>query len=231
MGKVPGRVDFTSRIGEASPPWTAPTTGTRRSRRISACWAGCSAIRSAPTRASSLSTSSRRSGGSPWGARRSRTSPPAAWGGVSPCALWETTGRLAVASRRLEDIASRRSLAQTLDALTDDQAVLVVRAFSYFSLLANIAEDRHHIRRHRALRCEGARPLASTLRGIFIEAQEHGVDRHEALASLAPIRVTPVLTAHPTEVQRKSTLDCQLAIAGLLARLDSADLLPEERAA
>jgi phosphoenolpyruvate carboxylase len=145
--------------------------------------------------------------------------------------LIETIRRLAVASRRLEDIASRRSLAQTLDALTDDQAVLVVRAFSYFSLLANIAEDRHHIRRHRALRREGARPLASTLRGILAEAQEHKVGAREALSSLAPIRVTPVLTAHPTEVQRKSTLDCQLAIAGLLARLDSPDLLPEEREA
>jgi phosphoenolpyruvate carboxylase len=73
--------------------------------------------------------------------------------------LIETIRRLAVASRRLEDIASRRSLAQTLDALTDDQAVLVVRAFSYFSLLANIAEDRHHIRRHRALRREGGNDL------------------------------------------------------------------------
>ena len=40
--------------------------------------------------------------------------------------------------------------------------------------------------------------------------------------------VHPVLTAHPTEVQRKSTLDCQLAIAEGLARIDSADALPEE---
>src|SRR5216110_703404 len=54
--------------------------------------------------------------------------------------LVETIRQLAVAARRLEDVASRRSLAKTLDALTDDQAVAVVRAFSYFSLLSNIAE-------------------------------------------------------------------------------------------
>jgi phosphoenolpyruvate carboxylase len=145
--------------------------------------------------------------------------------------LIETIRRLAVASRRLEDVASRRSLAQILDALTDDQAVLVVRAFSYFSLLANIAEDRHHIRRQRAVRREGARPLASTLRGLFAEARERGEGRLDLLDALRPIRVTPVLTAHPTEVQRKSTLDCQLAIADVLGILDGADVLPEERTA
>lgn len=145
--------------------------------------------------------------------------------------LVETIRRLAVASRRLEDIASRRSLAQTLDALTDDQAVAVVRAFSYFSLLANLAEDRHHIRRHRVARRGGTPPLASTLRGLFAEALEERLGRKEALARFTPIRVTPVLTAHPTEVQRKSTLDGQLAMAAALAALDTPGQLPEEREA
>ena len=145
--------------------------------------------------------------------------------------LIETIRQLAVASRRLEDIASRRTLSQTLDALSDEQAVAVVRAFSYFSLLANIAEDRHHVRRQRDNRREGAPPLPSTLRGLFAEARERGVRREDAFERLSRIRVHPVLTAHPTEVQRKSTLDCQLAIAAELGRIDSVDLLEEERAA
>jgi phosphoenolpyruvate carboxylase len=145
--------------------------------------------------------------------------------------LVETIRRLAVASRRLEDIASRRSLAQILDALTDDQVVAVVRAFSYFSLLANMAEDRHHIRRHRVARRNAVRPLASTLRGLFTELAEKPVSRREAVDLFTPIRVSPVLTAHPTEVQRKSTLDAQLAIAAELGLLDGADVLPEEREA
>jgi phosphoenolpyruvate carboxylase len=140
----------------------------------------------------------------------------------------EEIRRLAVASRRLEDTASREELARTLDALTTDQAVAVVRAFSYFSLLANIAEDRHHIRRSRDIRREGARPLPSTVRGLFVEARDAGIDAGEAAAKLARVRVHPVLTAHPTEVQRKSTLDCQLSIAEWLARIDAADALPEE---
>ena len=145
--------------------------------------------------------------------------------------LIETIRKLAVASRRLEDVTSRRSLAQTLDALADDQAVVVVRAFSYFSLLANIAEDRHHLRRSRENRRHGSRPLASTLRGLFADALERGTTRAEGMTTLARVRVTPVLTAHPTEVQRKSTLDIQLAIADWLGRLDDTGILEEERAA
>ncbi len=138
----------------------------------------------------------------------------------------EEIRRLAVASRRREDVESRRALARTLDALADEQAVAVVRAFSYFSLLANIAEDRHHIRRHRENLRIGAPPLASTVRGLFADAHARGIRREEAAGRLATVRVQAVLTAHPTEVQRKSTLDCQLAIAGGLAHLDSADAVP-----
>src|SRR6185437_7563922 len=113
--------------------------------------------------------------------------------------LIEEIRRLAVDSRRLEDVAGRAALSRTLDGLTSDQAMVVVRAFSYFSVLANIAEDRHHIRRHRDNRREGAPPLPSTLRGLFAEALERGIGREEARGRLLAVRVHPVLTAHPTE--------------------------------
>src|SRR5258705_238988 len=102
----------------------------------------------------------------------------------------------------------------------------VVGAFSYFSLLPNMAEERHHIRRNRDNRREGAQPLPSTVRGLFADARARNVSRADAAKDLGAIRVHPVLTAHPTEVQRKSTLDCQLAIAEWLGRMDSADALP-----
>src|SRR5258706_7205632 len=149
-----------------------------------------------------------------------------AYEGDATFELIEKIRKLAVASRRLEDRASRELLSATLDGLSAEQAVAVVRAFSYFSLLANIAEDRHHIRRNRDNRRDGAAPLPSTVRGLFVEARERGTTRDEATANLGAIRVHPVLTAHPTEVQRKSTLDCQLAIAEWLGKMDSADALP-----
>jgi phosphoenolpyruvate carboxylase len=142
--------------------------------------------------------------------------------------LVEEIRQLAVSSRRGDDRAAQERLSAALDALSAGEAVAVVRAFSYFSLLANIAEDRHHIRRDRDNRREGAAPLASTVRGLFAEARDRKVTREEAAQNLGAIRVYPVLTAHPTEVQRKSTLDCQLAIAEWLGRIDSADALREE---
>src|SRR5687767_13394163 len=89
----------------------------------------------------------------------------------------EEIRRLAVASRRREDVESSSALERELDGLTDEQAVAVVRAFSYFSLLANIAEDRHHIRRHRENLRAGAPPLASTVRGLFADAHARGIRR------------------------------------------------------
>jgi phosphoenolpyruvate carboxylase len=148
--------------------------------------------------------------------------------GAATFGLIEDIRQLAVASRRLDDRTAQERLSAALDALSADQAVSVVRAFSYFSLLANIAEDRHHIRRNRDNRRDGAAPLPSTVRGLFAEARERNVTSADATRSMQGIRVHPVLTAHPTEVQRKSTLDCQLAIAEGLGRMDSADALPED---
>ena len=147
-----------------------------------------------------------------------------AYEGEATFALVEDIRQLAVAARREEDTAARERLSRILDGLTAEQAVMVIRAFSYFSLLANIAEDRHHIRRNRDNLREGSRPLPSTLCGLFAELKESP----GAAKALESIRVHPVLTAHPTEVQRKSTLDCQLAIAASLGRMDSADALPAD---
>ena len=151
-----------------------------------------------------------------------------AYEGDAAFALVEDIRQLAVASRRLEDTDSATRLSRVLDGLSADQAVMVIRAFSYFSLLANIAEDRHHIRRQRDNLRAGSRPLPSTVRGLFGEAREDAGQREAMAKTLAGIRVHAVLTAHPTEVQRKSTLDNQLAIADCLARMDSPDALPHE---
>ncbi len=151
-----------------------------------------------------------------------------AYEGEATFALVEDIRQLAVASRREEDTAARDRMSKVLDGLTAEQAVMVIRAFSYFSLLANIAEDRHHVRRNRDNLRQGARPLPSTVRGLFAELGENPSAAPAAMRTLESIRVYPVLTAHPTEVQRKSTLDCQLAIATALGGMDSADALPAE---
>ncbi len=92
-------------------------------------------------------------------------------------------------------------------ACRSSETVRIVRAFSYFSHLANIAEDQHHIRQMRArTRSPASAPRAGHA-GPDAVARAGG--RHRARADLraffAGALVSPVLTAHPTEVQRKST--------------------------
>jgi phosphoenolpyruvate carboxylase len=91
----------------------------------------------------------------------------------------------------------------------------VIRAFSYFSHLANIAEDRHHVRRRDHHERQGhlqEGSLAMTLERLTA-ADIRGAD---IARTLAHAYISPVLTAHPTEVQRKSILDAERAIAELV---------------
>src|SRR4029077_4255792 len=89
--------------------------------------------------------------------------------------------------------------------------------------------DLHHNRRRRAHQLAGSRPregLAVALERIADAGGGGGL----VAAFFRDALISPVLTAHPTEVQRKSILDCQLEIARLLAERDRLNLTEEERA-
>ncbi|OIQ89229.1 phosphoenolpyruvate carboxylase [mine drainage metagenome] len=137
----------------------------------------------------------------------------------------------AIRFRRDQDAAARRELETALDALTGDQSIQVVRAFSYFSHLANIAEDQHHIRRSRAHRIAGSRPREGTLIRALEQARAAGFEPAAIIRFFGEALVCPVLTAHPTEVQRRSTLSSQMTIARLLDERSRITLTPEELAA
>jgi phosphoenolpyruvate carboxylase len=140
----------------------------------------------------------------------------------------EAIRRLSVAFQRKSDETAGRNLDTLLSRLSPAEAVSVIRAFSYFSHLANLAEDRHHVRRRLVHEVEGA-PQDGSLERSFerLEKAGIGVDRIER--ALAQSYVSPVLTAHPTEVQRKSTLDAERDIAEMLAERDNLRT-PRERA-
>lgn len=135
--------------------------------------------------------------------------------------LIERIRSLAVEYRKAANANAREQLTALLDGLSRDETISVVRAFSYFSLLANIAEDRHHNRRFRAHAAAGSAPKAGTMRHAITKLLEAGVRKTQILDALAELDVVPVLTAHPTEVQRKSILDAQRQIAGLLEKRDT----------
>lgn len=141
----------------------------------------------------------------------------------------EKIRQLAVRFRRDNDAAARRQLAGMLNRLSRDLTVSVVRAFSYFSHLANIAEDRHHSRQTRADLLAGARPKPGTLAHALERLKGARVPAERIAGFFEHGNLVPVLTAHPTEVQRKSILDAELEIARLVAAKDQPDLTPAER--
>ena len=121
--------------------------------------------------------------------------------------LVEGIRQTSVRFHRDEDETARRELEGLLNGLSPRQTNRIVRAFSYFSHLANIAEDLHHIRRTRAHALAGSAPREGTLPHALARAREAGVAPAELRAFFADALVVPVLTAHPTEVRRKSTLN------------------------
>lgn len=142
----------------------------------------------------------------------------------------ETIRQAAVKFRRENDVEAARKLDRMLKRLTPEQTVSVVRAFSYFSHLANIAEDRHHNRRRRIHALAGSTPQAGTVAYALERLAKGGGESLAALkAFFNHALIVPVLTAHPTEVQRKSILDAQHDIARLLAERDQ-PLTARERA-
>jgi len=151
--------------------------------------------------------------------------------GAASFELVERIRQHSVRFRRDDDASARRELEATLDALARDQTNAVARAFSFFSILSNIAEDQHHIRRSRAHLLAGSPPKAGSLAHAVEAAFAAGLQAADLAAFFDDALISPVLTAHPTEVHRKSILNCQTAIAQLLDQRDRMALTPEEAAA
>ncbi|MBP7565671.1 MAG: phosphoenolpyruvate carboxylase [Burkholderiaceae bacterium] len=139
--------------------------------------------------------------------------------GVDAYELVEQVRKLSVAFRRDADQEADRSLKKLLKGLTDDQTVSVIRAFTYFSHLANLAEDRHHIRR-RMVHERAGDTQEGSIEVALSRLRWAGITPRAISSMLAASHVSPVLTAHPTEVQRKSILDAERGIAQLLAARD-----------
>ena len=135
--------------------------------------------------------------------------------------LVERVRQLSVAYRLKSDATAGRALDRLLKNLSGDQTVSVIRAFSYFSHLANIAEDRHHVRRRDHHERQGhlqEGSLAMTLERLAAA----DIRAADIATTLAHAYISPVLTAHPTEVQRKSILDAERAIAELVEQREGA---------
>ena len=149
--------------------------------------------------------------------------------GVEAFELVERIRKLSVAFRRHADQEADQALKRLLKSLTGEQTVSVIRAFTYFSHLANLAEDRHHIRR-RVIHERAGDTQEGSIEVALARLRWAGIGAKTVSQALAHSYLSPVLTAHPTEVQRKSILDAERDIAGLLAARDEikARALPKD---
>lgn len=124
--------------------------------------------------------------------------------------------------------AVKAELDALMNALPAGETLHVVRAFSYFSLLANIAEDVHENRRLRAHELAGSPPQRGSVADALQRVAAHGADAAALVKWLGEAIIVPVLTAHPTEVRRKSILDCEREICRLLQWRDRVQFTGEE---
>ncbi|EFI52201.1 phosphoenolpyruvate carboxylase [Afipia sp. 1NLS2] len=144
--------------------------------------------------------------------------------------LVESIRQASIRFHRDEDIGARHELEAMLDGRSIAETVRIVRAFSYFSHLANIAEDQNHIRQTRNQSGAGLATAATTLAGTVERAREAGFSAKQLRDFFDGALVSPVLTAHPTEVRRKSTIDREMDIAALLEERDRTQMTAEELA-
>jgi len=134
----------------------------------------------------------------------------------------EAVRQASVAYHRDPGSHPAKRLEQLLSDLSLDQAVGLAHGFAVFSLLANVAEDRAGKRRAQIQTAEGAR--ADTLDGALARLKAAGKTPADARALLSEALISPVLTAHPSEVRRKSVLDRIAAVSTLLDACDRDDL-------
>ncbi|MGA7917259.1 MAG: phosphoenolpyruvate carboxylase [Candidatus Acidiferrales bacterium] len=102
-----------------------------------------------------------------------------------------------------------------------EDAYRVTKAFAIYFELTNLAETNHRKRRRRAGKLHAEQPpLAGSFRGTLLRMRAAGISAEDALAALRKLKITPVFTAHPTEVARRTVLLKRRRIAQYLENLD-----------
>jgi len=134
--------------------------------------------------------------------------------------------RAAAKADRRQESGSGQRLVNLLGKLRDDELLPVTRAFNQFLNLANLAEQYHGIRRKRGHQSD---LMVESLEDVFGRLKDGGVSTEELHRRVADLRIEYVLTAHPTEVARRTLIMKYDEMSDCLARLDHEDLLPAER--
>ena len=131
-------------------------------------------------------------------------------------------------SRRAGEASAEDALAARIASLDQAQIQTVVRAFTVFLDLSNLAEDRHRIRvlRQRELEHE---PLGESIGAAIATLQQRGFAAGQVQQALDRLSIDLVFTAHPSEAKRRAVRAKLRRMREALQELDRPDLLPRER--
>ncbi len=126
-----------------------------------------------------------------------------------------TDAHAALAEQHLQHALGR------VESLSNATAYQLARAFAFFFELTNLAETNHRKRRRLSHQLDpSAGPQRGSFRGTLRALKLAGISAADARALLDRITVTPVFTAHPTEVARRSVMSKRRRISTLLEQLD-----------
>jgi phosphoenolpyruvate carboxylase len=110
----------------------------------------------------------------------------------------------------------RTEMARMFSRIDIGQAIPIIRAFSHFALLANVAEDVYRERRHAIHVAAGEPPQDSSLAATYSKLDAAELDSATVADALAGALVSPVITAHPTETRRRAVFVTQHRITELM---------------
>ena len=143
--------------------------------------------------------------------------------------LVERVRKRMIALRRADDPLEREQLADELASLDLDRAEAVIRAFSLYFQLVNLAEERQRVRAlARRARVSRSGVLDRSLADAIRRLRRWGRTDDELDRAIERLVISPVLTAHPTEARRRTLLVALRRLAALLERLDDPRLTPAE---
>ncbi|PZU00781.1 MAG: phosphoenolpyruvate carboxylase, partial [Gordonia sp. (in: high G+C Gram-positive bacteria)] len=127
------------------------------------------------------------------------------------------------------DEIDRTELEELFRDIDVQDAISVIRAFSHFALLANLAEDIHRERRRAIHVRAGDPPQDSSLAATYSKLSAAGLTDEQVGSALADATVVPVITAHPTETRRRTVFEVQRRITDLMRFAGRTELTPAER--
>ncbi len=125
---------------------------------------------------------------------------------------------------------TKTEIERLIHSLDLDKAARIVRAFLFYSILSNTADEIHRLRRQRAHAIADGTPQRGSMDEAIAELAKSGKDERFVLEILSSMRVVPVFTAHPTEATRQTVMRKILDISELLLRRETTTLTPDELA-